>query len=211
MQLLFWLYTSMREDNFSLETAILATNLKLLRFDLIDLKFRILSSNQLNSVCKLRLIRHSSRCQNGKFGRIVGKNIKQFPSRFRISILTKSSRLINKQYNILSIKNTNINRLFSILFLMIQYLKFLLIIIMMIKHLICTMQIRNYQVHNLLIPTWPTVNHSRIEITILLDRTLHSSEGELLLLVIRVTTHLHSHWTDQARIKHLHLGILLVH
>jgi len=48
----------MGEDDFSLEAAILATDLEFLRLNLVDLKLGVFSSDQFDRVGQLFLVRH---------------------------------------------------------------------------------------------------------------------------------------------------------
>ena len=94
---------------------------------------------------------------------------------------------------------------------MLHNINLFLSVVMMVEHLICTIQIGNNQVDIFLISARPGVDDSGVKISILFDGSLHSSEGEFLFFVVSIPTHLNSHWTNEARIHQLHFGVFLVH
>lgn len=73
-----------------------------------------------------------------------------------------------------------------------------------------TIEIWNNQINDLLVSTWPAVDDPWIKILLFFDGTLHGSQCELLFLVVRIPTDLDPDGADEAGVKNLELGVLLV-
>ena len=84
------------------------------------------------------------------------------------------------------------------------------IVFVVVKHFVGAVEVRNDEVDNFFIFTTPTVDDPRVEISFVLDRALHGSQGKLLLFIVAITTDLDSHRADQAGIKYLKIIVFVV-
>ena len=200
----------MRENDFALEAAILTTDLEFLWLDFNNIDTRVLFSDKFDGFGHLRLIRHRSRCKDGKLWRIICENIEKFPCGLGISIFTESSRLIDEQNDIFFVKHTNIDSLFSVFSFMLHDVNLLGIVVMMVEHFIGTMKIRNDKIHIFLVSARPWVDNSGVKVCGFFDGSFHRCKGEFLLFVVSVPADLDSDWTDETRVNNLHFGVLLV-
>lgn len=166
--------------------------------------------NQFNRIFKLIHRRHSSRSQNNNLRRIISQNIKQLQRSGRVNILTKRSRLINKHNNILLIKFAKMHILLPLISLMLDNIFFIFGVMVSIEHVVTAIQIRDDEIDYFFIFAAETVDNSGIVIVLIFDRFLHSSQRKFLIIIIRITSNLNSHRSNQTRIQNLIINILLI-
>lgn len=210
LELLFGFDTCVRENNLSLETAVLTADLEFLGLHLEHLQIRVPSFDKFNCVYEFLLIWHGCWGKNGEFRGVIGQDIEEFSGCLGICVLTECGGLIDKENDILSVQHTNVHGLFSLFSFILHDLLLLLGVVVVVQHFMGTMEIWNDKINDFLISTGPRINNSGIKVCGLFDWSLHRCKGEFLFFVVSISSYLHSHRSDQTRINYLHFRVFLV-
>jgi len=103
-----------RENHFSLETAVLAADLEFLGSHLNNLQVRVFPANQLDRLRQLLSLRHRGRSEDGQFGRVVSQDIEQLSGGSRFGVFAEGSGFIYKQDEVFSIEFTSFDMGFPV-------------------------------------------------------------------------------------------------
>ena len=87
---------------------------------------------------------------------------------------------------------------------------FLVVECVPVEHFVGAVRVGDDQVDHFFVFAAPAVDDPGVVVVFVLDGLLHRGQRELLVLVVAVPAHLHSHRTDQAGVEHLQAVVLAV-